>query len=128
MSPLAKQHRHGILARAVTLALTVGFAVVGITGSAGADDTKHTECPTLGASSTYGDDCEPTTVEPPVVPVIDPCGPDNATYGTVPDGPWTAELNPDGSLTLTSVLPNPIAGREVPPKDYRFTFAFDGGL
>ncbi|CUR61943.1 exported hypothetical protein [metagenome] len=38
----------------------------------------------------------------PQVPVVDDCGPGNAHYGTVPSGPWTSVLNPDGSLTITA--------------------------
>ena len=38
----------------------------------------------------------------PTVPVIDDCGPGNAHFGTVPSGPWTSVLNPDGSLTITA--------------------------
>jgi hypothetical protein len=42
----------------------------------------------------------PATV--PTVPVVDDCGPGNAHYGTVPTGPWTSVVNPDGSLTITA--------------------------
>ncbi len=42
----------------------------------------------------------PATV--PAVPVVDECGPGNAHYGTVPSGPWTSVVNPDGSLTITA--------------------------
>ena len=38
----------------------------------------------------------------PTVPVIDDCGPGNARFGDVPAGPWTSEVNPDGSLTVTA--------------------------
>ncbi len=34
--------------------------------------------------------------------MIDDCGPGNAHYGTVPSGPWTSVVNPDGSLTITA--------------------------
>lgn len=50
----------------------------------------------------FEDTCTVTTVERPTVPVIDDCGPGNARFGTVPSGPWTSVLNPDGSLTSTA--------------------------
>ncbi len=50
----------------------------------------------------FSEDCNVTTVNPPTVPVIDDCGPGNARFGTVPSGPWTSVLNPDGSLTITA--------------------------
>lgn len=57
-----------------------------------------------GISSRYfSDSCNVTTVEPPKVPVIDECGPGNATLGPVPNGPWTSKRNPDGSLTITAL-------------------------
>lgn len=34
----------------------------------------------------------------------------------------------DGALTLTAVTPEPYVDREIAPGDYRFTFAFAGGL
>ncbi|RYB90508.1 hypothetical protein EUA93_20410 [Nocardioides oleivorans] len=50
----------------------------------------------------FSDACNVTTVEKPAVPVVDDCGPGNAHYGTVPSGPWTSVVNPDGSLTVTA--------------------------
>ena len=47
-------------------------------------------------------DCAVKTVEPPTIPVIDDCGPGNAHYGQVPQGPWTSVANPDGSVTVTA--------------------------
>jgi hypothetical protein len=44
----------------------------------------------------------PCVESAPQVPVIDDCGPGNAHYGAVPSGPWTAFLNPNGSLTITA--------------------------
>ncbi|WGY02840.1 hypothetical protein QI633_03565 [Nocardioides sp. QY071] len=44
----------------------------------------------------------PSEATVPNVPKVDPCGPDNATFGTVPQGPWTVTTNPDGSITLTA--------------------------
>lgn len=41
-------------------------------------------------------------VDVPTVPVIDECGPGNAVYGVVPDGPWTVVRNNDGSLIITA--------------------------
>lgn len=52
--------------------------------------------------SKFTDNCNVTTVEPPKVPVVDECGPGNAHYGTVPAGPWTSTVNPDGSVTVTA--------------------------
>ena len=51
--------------------------------------------------ASFSDGCKVTTVSPPTVPVVDECGPGNAHFGTVPTGPWTSVLNPDGSLTIT---------------------------
>ena len=34
----------------------------------------------------------------------------------------------DGTLTLTGAQPDKLAGQPTNPADYRFTFAFDGGL
>ena len=34
----------------------------------------------------------------------------------------------DGTLTLTGAQPEKMAGHPTKPADYRFTFAFDGGL
>ncbi len=48
------------------------------------------------------DSNQPCIEEAPEVPVIDECGPGNAVYGTVPSGPWTSVVNPDGSLTITA--------------------------
>ena len=48
------------------------------------------------------DSNEPCVESAPEVPVIDDCGPGNAHYGTVPSGPWTSVLNPNGSLTITA--------------------------
>ena len=50
----------------------------------------------------FSDGCNVTTVTAPTVPVIDDCGPNNAHFGTVPPGPWTSKLNPDGSITITA--------------------------
>ena len=44
----------------------------------------------------------PCPATAPTVPVVDECGPGNASYGTVPSGPWTSVVNPDGSLTITA--------------------------
>ena len=54
------------------------------------------------AKSKFLDGCNVTTVQPPTIPVVDPCGPNNATYGPVPVGPWTAVTNPNGSVTVTA--------------------------
>ncbi|WP_090971363.1 hypothetical protein [Nocardioides exalbidus] len=54
------------------------------------------------AAASFSDACNVTTVEKPVVPVVDDCGPGNAHYGTVPTGPWSSVVNPDGSLTVTA--------------------------
>ena len=77
----------------MTLALAVGFAIVGITGTASADGDTYPE-PVPDArvgrgrqrSGHFYDDCEVTTVSPPTVPVIDDCGPGNAHYGAGPHG------------------------------------------
>ncbi len=50
----------------------------------------------------FTDNCNTTKVVAPTVPVIDDCGPGNARFGTVPSGPWTSVLNPNGSLTITA--------------------------
>lgn len=34
----------------------------------------------------------------------------------------------DGTLTLVSAVPAKVAGAELDPRSYRFTFRFDGGL
>lgn len=53
-------------------------------------------------------DLEDPCVEPdeeitvPTVPVNDPCGPDNAVYGSVPSGNYSVDRNSDGSITLTA--------------------------
>jgi hypothetical protein len=52
--------------------------------------------------SSFSDNCNTTKVVAPTVPVIDDCGPGNARFGTVPSGPWTSVLNPNGSLTITA--------------------------
>lgn len=52
------------------------------------------------AVASFTDSCTVTTVTAPTVPVVDECGPGNAVFGTVPTGPWTSVLNPDGSLTV----------------------------
>ncbi|MBM7518472.1 hypothetical protein [Nocardioides nitrophenolicus] len=44
----------------------------------------------------------PSAATVPTVPKIDPCGPGNAVFGAVPQGPWTVTSNPDGSITLTA--------------------------
>jgi hypothetical protein len=44
----------------------------------------------------------PCPAAAPTVPVVDECGPGNAHYGTVPSGPWTSVVNPNGSLTITA--------------------------
>jgi hypothetical protein len=44
----------------------------------------------------------PALFQVTTVPVIDDCGPGNAHYGQIPTGPWTATVNPDGSLTVTA--------------------------
>ncbi len=46
-------------------------------------------------------DCT-VTVQPPTIPVVDECGPNNAHYGAVPTGPWTSVTNSDGSVTVTA--------------------------
>ena len=62
------------------------------------------------AASAFSEDCNTKKVDAPKVPVVDECGPGNAHYGTVPSGPWTSVVNPDGSLTITAdaghVFPN----------------------
>ena len=40
----------------------------------------------------FSDACNVTKVDAPTIPVVDECGPGNAHYGTVPTGPWTAEI------------------------------------
>jgi hypothetical protein len=50
----------------------------------------------------FTDNCNVTTVEAPVLPVVDECGPGNAHYGQVPTGPWTSTVNPDGSVVVTA--------------------------
>jgi hypothetical protein len=54
------------------------------------------------AASAFSEDCNTKKVDAPEVPVVDECGPGNAHYGTVPSGPWTSVVNPDGSLTITA--------------------------
>ena len=54
------------------------------------------------AVAKFLDGCNPTTVQPPTIPVIDDCGPGNAHYGQVPSGPWTSVTHPDGSVTVTA--------------------------
>lgn len=52
--------------------------------------------------ASFADNCDVKTVTPPTVPVVDDCGPGNAHFGEVPEGPWTSTVNPDGSLTVTA--------------------------
>ncbi|MCR1783947.1 LPXTG cell wall anchor domain-containing protein [Nocardioides carbamazepini] len=53
----------------------------------------------------------PTVVQPPAVPTVNPCGPNNIAFGTVPAGPWTSSLDPDdGSVTLTATGNNVFPG------------------
>ncbi len=56
---------------------------------------------------------------------------------TVFGGGWTKQVDltlgeplqiADGALTLTSVLPEKRTDKAIKPTDYRFTFAFQGGL
>lgn len=56
---------------------------------------------------------------------------------TVRGGAWKRTLDltlgepvpvADGALTLTSVTPDRRTDRQIAPRDYRFTFAFQGGL
>ncbi|WP_210437621.1 hypothetical protein [Nocardioides xinjiangensis] len=54
------------------------------------------------AVAKFTDKCDVKIVEPPTVPVLDPCGPNNATYGPVPSGPWTYVINGNGSITITA--------------------------
>ena len=54
------------------------------------------------AVAAFADSCAVKTVTAPTVPVLDDCGPGNARFGTVPSGPWTSVLHPDGSLTVTA--------------------------
>lgn len=54
------------------------------------------------SKSSFDDNCNTTKVTAPTVPVVDECGPGNAHYGTVPTGPWTSVLNPNGTLTITA--------------------------
>ena len=54
------------------------------------------------AASAFSEDCNTKKVDAPKVPVVDESGPGNAHYGTVPSGPWTSVVNPDGSLTITA--------------------------
>ncbi|MDQ6526219.1 hypothetical protein RB608_21550 [Nocardioides sp. LHD-245] len=49
-------------------------------------------------------------IVPPTIPVIDPCGTGNATYGTVPTGNYTTTRNNDGSLTLTATTGHTFPG------------------
>lgn len=61
-------------------------------------EAKHKEFKVEG-------DCEqspPTEIAVPDVPVVDPCGPNNAHYGDVPAGHYTVTRNEDGSITLTA--------------------------
>ena len=50
----------------------------------------------------FEDNCNVQTVTPPTVPVVDDCGPGNAHFGEVPEGPWTSTANSDGSITITA--------------------------
>ena len=43
---------------------------------------------------------EPTEIPVPEIPVDDPCGPDNAHYGDVPEGHYTVIHWEDGSISL----------------------------
>jgi hypothetical protein len=54
------------------------------------------------AVSSFSDACNVTKVAEPNIPVVDDCGPGNAHFGTVPSGPWTSVLNPNGSVTVTT--------------------------
>jgi hypothetical protein len=56
---------------------------------------------------------------------------------TVRGGAWKRTLDltlgepvqvADGKLTLTTVTPDRHTDRQIAPRDYRFTFAFQGGL
>lgn len=55
------------------------------------------------SSRYFSEDCLVRTVDAPTVPVLDECGPGNATFGPVPNGPWTWRKNPNGSLTIYAV-------------------------
>lgn len=58
----------------------------------------------------FADGCNVTTVQPPVIPVIDDCGPGNAHYGQVPSGPWTSTTGSDGSVTVTAASGHQLPG------------------
>lgn len=45
-----------------------------------------------------------TVVTPPGLTVTDECGVGNAVWGEVPDGPWTAQREDDGSIVLTAAV------------------------
>jgi hypothetical protein len=53
-------------------------------------------------ASCTGTPTDPTVIPVPTVPVVDPCGPNNAYYGTVPAGNYTVTRNPDRSMTLVA--------------------------
>lgn len=84
------------------------------TANAGFIFTGSLSMITLPAPTDSGTLCPviPTVIQVPTVPVVDPCGLANAVYGTVPAGNYTAQLNVDGSITLTADL----------------NFVFTGGL
>ncbi|GAA1918442.1 hypothetical protein GCM10009797_10220 [Nocardioides hwasunensis] len=65
-------------------------------------DTRGTKSVTYPKPKDSNVPCPSTQTAPPTVPVVDECGPNNATFGPVPSGPWTSVLNPDGSLTITA--------------------------
>ncbi len=65
------------------------------------NNVKKTNSGSIAASS-FAVDCAIKEVPAPTISVVDACGPDNAVYGTVPEGPWTSVVNPDRSLTLTA--------------------------
>ncbi|WP_436698794.1 LPXTG cell wall anchor domain-containing protein [Nocardioides sp. BYT-33-1] len=97
---------------AYTVAMdTPGAGQVTLTANAGytfpGPSPTHVYAPPV---ETNTDPC-PTVVQPPVVPTVNPCGPDNVAFGTVPAGPWTSSVDPgDGSLTLTATGNNVFPG------------------
>ncbi|WP_210502347.1 hypothetical protein [Nocardioides xinjiangensis] len=79
-----------------------GNGSITITANPGHQFPGGTTTVTLPPPTDSNQPCPPTTVQPPTVPVVDPCGPNNATYGPVPSGPWTYVINGNGSITITA--------------------------
>jgi hypothetical protein len=88
-----------IFAEAVTT--KPGSAVTLTLSARWSNGVTQTSSGSIPASS-FADTCSTKKVSEPTVPVVDDCGPGNAHYGTVPSGPWTSVVNPDGSLTITA--------------------------